>query len=118
MILNKYYNKDIVNTFTSITLFIISIVSANLLIRLFQKAYSQGLGIDAIIKFIILTLPENVTLIAPIALFLAIVSCFGKYFANNEMFVTLAGGVTWMEIVKNTLKPMYLLTIINNGLNE
>lgn len=112
MILNKYYNKDIVNTFTSITLFIISIVSANLLIRLFKKAYSQGLGLDSILKFIILTLPENVTLIAPIALFLAIVTCFGKYFANNEMFVTLAGGVTWMEMVKNTLKPTYLLTAI------
>ncbi|MDE4988688.1 LPS export ABC transporter permease LptF, partial [Francisella tularensis subsp. holarctica] len=38
MIIEKYYNKDIVNTFTSITLFIISIVSANLLIRLFQEA--------------------------------------------------------------------------------
>ncbi len=109
MILKKYYNKDIVNTFTSITLFIISIISANLLIRLFQKAYSQGLGIDAIVKFVILTIPENVTVIAPISLFLAIVVCFGRYFSNNEMFVTLAGGVTWMEMVKNTLKPTFLL---------
>lgn len=98
------------NTFTSITLFIISIVSANLLIRLFQQAYSQGLGIDSIIKFVILTLPENVSLVAPIAIFLAIIICFGKYFANNEMFVTLAGGITWMEIVKNTLKPAVALT--------
>ncbi|AJI54471.1 LPS export ABC transporter permease LptF [Francisella philomiragia] len=112
MILEKYYNKDIVNTFTSITLFIISIVSANLLIRLFQQAYSQGLGIDSIIKFVILTIPGNVSLVAPIAIFLAIVICFGKYFANNEMFVTLAGGVTWMQIVKNTMKPVYALTII------
>ncbi|WP_150468076.1 LPS export ABC transporter permease LptF [Francisella sp. SYW-9] len=112
MILEKYYNKDIVNTFTSITLFIISIVSANLLIRLFHEAYARGLGIDSIIKFVILTLPENVSLIAPIAMFLAIIICFGKYFSNNEMFVTLAGGVTWMEIVKNTLKPAVVLTII------
>ena len=97
------------NTFTSITLFIISIVSANLLIKFFQQAYSQGLGIDVIVKFVILTLPENVTLIAPISLFLAIVACFGKYFSNNEMFVTLAGGITWMEMVKNTLKPTFLL---------
>jgi lipopolysaccharide export system permease protein len=82
------------------------------LIRLFQKAYSQGLGIDAIVKFVILTIPENVSLIAPIAMFLAIIICFGKYFSNNEMFVTLAGGVTWMEIVKNTLKPAYALTIL------
>ncbi|AIT08915.1 permease [Candidatus Francisella endociliophora] len=112
MILEKYYNKEIVNTFTSITLFIISIVSANILIRLFHKAYSQGLGIDSIIKFVILTLPENVTLVVPIALFLAIILCFGKYFSNNEMFVTLAGGVTWMEIVKNTLKPAYALSAL------
>lgn len=112
MILEKYYNKEIVNTFTSITLFIISIVSANLLIRLFQKAYSQGLGIDSIFKFVVLTLPENVTLVAPIAIFLAIIFCFGKNFSNNEMFVTLAGGVTWMEIVKNTLKPAYALSIL------
>ncbi|ASG67857.1 LPS export ABC transporter permease LptF [Francisella halioticida] len=112
MILEKYYNRDIVNTFTSITLFIISIVSANLLIRLFHEAYSRGLGIDSIIKFVILTLPENVSLIAPIAMFLAIIICFGKYFSNNEMFVTLAGGVTWMEIVKNTLKPAGALTIL------
>lgn len=112
MILEKYYNRDIVNTFTSITLFIISIVSANLLIRLFNEAYSKGLGIDSIIKFVILTLPQNVSLIVPIAMFLAIIVCFGKYFSNNEMFVTLAGGVTWMEIVKNTLKPAIVLTII------
>ena len=112
MILEKYYNKDIVNTFTSITLFIISIVSANLLIRLFQEAYSQGLGIDSIAKFVILTIPENVSLVAPIAIFLAIITCFGKYFANNEMFVTLAGGITWMQIVKNTLKPVVALSII------
>ncbi|ALB01702.1 permease [Francisella persica ATCC VR-331] len=112
MILEKYYNKDIVNTFTSITLFIISIVSANLLIRLFQQAYSQGLGIESIISFVILTIPENVSLVAPIAIFLAIVVCFGKYFANNEMFVTLAGGITWMQIVKFTLKPVFALTMI------
>ena len=112
MILERYYNKDLVNTFTSIILFIISIVSANILIKLFQKAYSQGLGIDAIVKFVILTIPENVTLIAPIALFLAIVTCLGKYFSNNEMFVTLAGGVTWMEITKMILKPAMLLTLI------
>ena len=112
MILEKYYNKDLVNTFTSIILFIVSIVSANILIKLFQKAYSQGLGVDAIAKFVILTLPENVTLIAPIALFLAIITCLGKYFSNNEMFVTLAGGVTWMEITKMILKPAVLLTLI------
>lgn len=112
MILERYYNKDIVNTFTSIILFIISIVSANLLIRFFQKAYSQGLGIDAIVKFVILTLPENVTLVAPIALFLAIIICLGKYFSNNEMFVTLAGGITWMEITKMALKPAMFLTVI------
>ena len=112
LILEKYYNKEIVNTFTSITLFIISIVSANILIRLFNRAYSQGLGIDSIFKFVVLTLPENVTLVAPIAMFLAIILCFGKNFSNNEMFVTLAGGVTWMEIVKNTLKPAYALSAI------
>ena len=112
MILEKYYNKDLVNTFTSIILFIISIVSANILIKLFQRAYSQGLGVDAIFKFVILTLPENVTLIAPISLFLAIIVCLGKYFSNNEMFVTLAGGVTWMEITKMILKPAMLLTVI------
>ncbi len=111
LILEKYYNKEIVNTFTSITLFIISIISANLLIRLFQRAYSQGLGIDAIGKFVVLTLPENVALIAPIAMFLSIIVCFGKWFANNEMFVTLAGGVTWMEIVKNAYKPVLALTV-------
>ncbi|MDE4944821.1 LptF/LptG family permease, partial [Francisella tularensis subsp. holarctica] len=82
---------------TSITLFIISIVSANLLIRLVQEAYSQGLGIDSIVNFVILTIPENVSLVAPIAIFLAIINCFGKYFANNEMFVTIAGGITWMH---------------------
>lgn len=113
MILEKYYNKDLVNTFTSIILFIVSIVSANLLIRLFQKAYSQGLGVDAIIKFVILTLPGNVTIIAPIAFFLAVIICMGKFFSNNEMFVTLAGGVTWMEIAKMILKPAILLTIIS-----
>ncbi|QIV94264.1 LPS export ABC transporter permease LptF [Allofrancisella frigidaquae] len=111
MILEKYYNRDIVNTFTSITLFIISIVSANLLIRLFQKAYSQGLGMDTIIKFVILTLPQNVTFVIPVAMFLAIILCFGKYFSNNEMFVTLAGGVTWLQIALNTLKPTIVLTI-------
>ncbi|APC91904.1 Permease YjgP/YjgQ family protein [Francisella sp. MA067296] len=63
-------------------------------------------------KFVILTIPGNVSLVAPIAIFLAIVICFGKYFANNEMFVTLAGGVTWMQIVKNTLKPVFALTVI------
>ena len=112
MILEKYYNKEIVNAFTSITLFIISITSANLLINLFHGAYSHGVGINVIIKQIILTLPEGIGLIAPIAIFLSILLCFGKYFSNNEMFVTLASGVTWMSIVRNTFKPVLLLTVI------
>ncbi|MDE4974242.1 LptF/LptG family permease, partial [Francisella tularensis] len=29
-----------------------------------------------------------------------------------EMFVTIAGGITLMQIVKNTLKPVVALTII------
>ncbi|GAB4222105.1 MAG: LPS export ABC transporter permease LptF [Francisella sp.] len=112
MILEKYYNKDIVNTFTSITLFVITIFCSNMLIRLFQEAYTKGFGASYIAKFIVLIIPDSISLIAPIAIFLSIILCYGKYFANNEMFVTLAGGFTWMQLVKNTLKPVLMLTLI------
>lgn len=111
LILEKYYNKDIVNTFTSITLFILSIVSVNILIRFFNQTYSHGIGITPILNLVTLTIPGNVSTFVPIGIFLSIILTFGKYFSNNEMLVTLSAGVTWNQIVQWTLKPTIVIAL-------
>lgn len=112
MILKNYYNRDILNTFTSITLFVISLVSANTIIRFFNDAYTKGLSFSSVIYSTILFIPTNLVLVIPVALFLAIIICFGKYFSNNEMFVTLSCGTKWSTIVGRVMKLVLLLTVL------
>jgi len=57
-------------------------------------------------------IPQFVPPIIIIAVFLSVMLCFGKFFANNEMFVTLACGVTWGQIIKYTMKPVLIFASI------
>ncbi|MFC4892576.1 LptF/LptG family permease [Pseudofrancisella aestuarii] len=112
LILERYYNRDVVHTFINLTFFILAIVLSNLLIRLFNEAYSNGFGVDVVFKYVILTIPQDLAYLLPITISLSITLCFGKYFSNNEMFVTLAGGITWAQIIKNLLKPILFISFI------
>lgn len=112
MILERYYNRDVVHTFINLTLFILAIILSNLLIRFFNDAYSNGFGVDIVFKYIVLLIPENFLTLLPVTTSLAITLCFGKYFSNNEMFVTLAGGVTWAQVTRNVLKPIIFISFM------
>jgi lipopolysaccharide export system permease protein len=57
-------------------------------------------------------IPQFVPPIINIAVFLSVMLCFGKFFANNEMFVTLACGVTWGQVIKYTMKPILVFATI------
>ena len=112
MIINKYYNKELVHTIIVILLVAIVIVACNMFVRYLTIVSGGNIESRAVIQFIMLMMPKYITYLTPISVFFSILLVYGKNFANNEIFVTLAGGVTWMQLVKNTIKPIFFLFIV------
>ncbi|MFI4937708.1 MAG: LPS export ABC transporter permease LptF [Candidatus Berkiellales bacterium] len=98
-LLNRYLLREIFNTFSAVILVILLIAMSNKLVRLLAKAASGDIAPDVLLQVVIFQIPELLAFLLPIALFIAILLCLSHFFADNEIPVMLACGVTWQRLL-------------------
>ncbi|MCA9330387.1 LPS export ABC transporter permease LptF, partial [Candidatus Saccharibacteria bacterium] len=95
MILRLYLIRELTQSFFAVTLVLLLIVMSNKLVGLISKVAMGVFGANVLFQMIWLQLPELFAIILPIALFLAVLLCFGKLFVDLEIPMMLACGVSW-----------------------
>jgi lipopolysaccharide export system permease protein len=102
MVIFRYLLKEILSTFTVISLILLLIFVSNQFARyLTMTAAGKIVGMQ-LAHLIILEVPQLLSLIFPLALYLAILLVYGRLYVDNEMVALSACGFTERQFLKMT----------------
>lgn len=112
MLIGRYLFREILQTFLGVIAVILVIALSNKLVRMLGKAASGDISPDVLLQVILFQIPELMAFLLPVGLFLAVLLCYSRFFADNEIPVMLACGVSWRRLLKSAL----ILGVIVMGL--
>lgn len=113
MIINRYLIKEILNTFLVVILVVLLIAISHKVVRLVAMAASGHISSHILFQVILFQIPDLVAFLLPIGLFLAILLCYSRFFADNEIPVMLACGISWQRLTWIALSLATLVMLIS-----
>jgi len=96
----------------SIILILLVVMISVIFVRYLSMAAAGGMTLKTVISLIGVILPGYISLLIPISYFLSIVIVYGKMFADSELTVMFACGLSWLRLTWYTLIPGFVLTVI------
>ncbi|MFZ9035537.1 MAG: LPS export ABC transporter permease LptF [Francisellaceae bacterium] len=112
MILLRYINRELINTTLAIILILLVIVISNFFVRYLSIVSGGNVEASLIFKSISVMMPKYIAYLIPISFFFAVLLVFGKLYANNELTVTFACGLSWGKLLKIVMIPAASLFVI------
>ncbi len=103
MVIARYISKEILNTFAAIVFILMFIAISNKFVTFLAKAASGKLPLSLLLKVVGLYIPELFAILAPVAMYVAILFTFSRLHADSEISVLLTSGFDWARLVRITL---------------
>lgn len=103
MVIARYISKEIMNTFAAIVFILMFIAISNKFVIFLAKAASGKLPLSLLLKVVGLFIPELFAILAPVAMYVAILFTFSRLHADSEISVLLTSGFDWARLVRITL---------------
>lgn len=88
------------------------IVVSNMFARYLSIISGGSIETTAVFKMISIRLPKYIAYLLPIAFFSAILIVYGGLFANNELTIAFACGISWARLLKFIMVPALGLCIL------
>ena len=111
MIISRYLTKQILQVTTATTFILLAIVVLTRFLKYLAQA-SQGEIDPAVLALLIsYRIPEFIQLILPLALLLSILLAYGRMYAENEMTVLSACGLSTRRLLGITLISSVLVSV-------
>ncbi|XPF93819.1 LPS export ABC transporter permease LptF [Colwellia sp. RE-S-Sl-9] len=114
MIIFRYLLKEVAKTQLAVFFVLMAIFISNKFVRVLDDASEGGIPGHLVMIFIGLKVPDLAGMILPLSLFLGILLAYGRIYADNEMAVLHACGVSEWYVVRVTL-ILGLITAIVTG---
>ncbi|MEW6998537.1 LPS export ABC transporter permease LptF [Colwelliaceae bacterium BS250] len=115
MIIFRYLFGEVIRTQLGVFLVLMTIFISQKFVRILGDATEGGISAETVLTFIGLTIPHLVGVMLPLSLFLGILLAYGRIYADNEMSVLHACGVSEWYIVRVTLVVALLNAIITGA---
>lgn len=115
MIIFRYLLKEVAKTQLAVFFVLMAIFISNKFVRILDDASEGGLPGHLVMTFIALKVPDLAGMILPLSLFLGVLLAYGRIYADNEMAVLHACGVSEWYVVRVTL-VVGLVTAIITGI--
>lgn len=112
MIIARYITKEVIWTFLSITGILLLIALSNRFAMYLAKAATGELPIGLVFNLVWLYIPELLNFLIPLSLFLAFLFAYGRLYADSEMTVLSACGVSFAYITQLTLKIALVVMLL------
>lgn len=113
MIIVRYITKEIAMTFLSITGILLLIALSNRFAMFLAKTATGELPLNFVFNVVWLYIPELLTFLIPLSLFLAILFAYGRLHAESEMAVLSACGIGARDICKITvILSMFIMVLV------
>lgn len=116
MLINRYLFREICHTFFAVILVILLIAISNKFARLVGQAAAGAIAPSILAQVILLQIPELLAFLLPIALYLAILLCFSRFFVDNEIPVMFACGISWQRLIGVCLGLSLIIMTITGAL--
>ena len=112
MIIFRYLLKEVAKTQFAVFIVLMAIFISNKFVRILDDASEGGIPGHLVMIFIGLKIPDLAGMILPLSLFLGILLAYGRIYADNEMSVLHACGVSEWYVVRVTLILSFITAII------
>lgn len=103
MVIARYISKEIFSMFCAIVFILLFIALSNKFVIFLAKAASGKLPVGLVFKVVGLYIPEFFAILAPVAMFIAILFTHSRLHADNEIAILLTSGFNWARLTRNTL---------------
>ena len=111
-IIARYITKEIVTTFCVVTIVLLLIVLSNRFVHYLAKAATGELPISVVFNIVGLYIPELLSYLIPLGLFVAILFAFGRLYVDSEMTVFAACGISTQYIIRLTLTIASIIMLL------
>ena len=115
-IIARYITKEILLTFFTITSILLLIVISNRFALYLAKAATGELPISLVFKIVGLYTPEFLSYLIPLSFFVAILFAYGRMYADSEMTVLSACGLSSNYIIRLTLTLALIVLLFTGAL--
>jgi lipopolysaccharide export system permease protein len=112
VIIFRYLLKEVAKTQFAVFLVIMTIFISNKFVRVLDDASEGGIPGHLVMTFIGLKIPDLAGMILPLSFFLGVLLAYGRIYADNEMTVLHACGVSEWYVVRVTLILGFVTAII------
>lgn len=116
MLIRRYLLREIVTTFIAVIAVILLIAISNKFVRLIAQAAAGNIAPSVLFQVIIFQIPELLAFLLPVGLFLAVLLCYSRFFADNEMQVLLACGIGWQRFLMVSLTLGLVVMMLSGAL--
>lgn len=116
MIIKRYLYREIFHTFCAVVLVVLLIAISNKLVRLVGQAASGMIPPSVLLQVIFYQIPDLVAFLLPVGLFLAVLLCYSRFFADNEIPVMLACGISWQRLMAVSVSIGLFIMILSGSL--
>ncbi len=116
MLIKRYLFREVSHTFFAVILVILLIAISNKLVRLVAQAASGNISPNVLFEVILFQIPDLLAFLLPVGLFLAILLCYSRFFADNEIPVMLACGISWQRLLTVSVSLGFIVMILAAGL--
>ncbi|WP_206483412.1 LPS export ABC transporter permease LptF [Thalassotalea sp. G2M2-11] len=114
MIIFRYLLKEVAKTQLAVFIVLMTIFISNKFVRVLDDASEGGIPGQMVMVFIGLKVPDLAGMILPLSFFLGILLAYGRIYADNEMTILHACGVSEWYVVRVTL-ILALITALITG---
>ncbi len=114
MIIFRYLLKEVAKTQLAVFFVLMTIFISQKFVRVLEDASEGSIPGQMVMIFIALKIPDLAGMMLPLSLFLGVLLAYGRIYADNEMTVLHACGVSEWYVVRVTL-VLALITAIFTG---
>lgn len=108
-IIARYITKQLVWSFVPITTVLVLIVLSNRFALYLAKAATGELSLRLVFEVVALSIPELVAYLIPLGWFISILFVYGRLYADSEMTVLAACGISRIAIIRQILLLAFVL---------
>lgn len=112
MIIWRYLTKEVYGTLLATTAIVLVILISNQFIHYLDQAAAGNLPLKTVMQLMSLQVPLLLGLLLPLGLFLGILLAYGRLYADSEMLVMFACGVSKQQLLAVTLLISALIGLL------
>ncbi|MDC0534497.1 LPS export ABC transporter permease LptF [Francisellaceae bacterium] len=109
MQLLKYLNREVIHAMLTVMAILLAIVITNMFVRYLSFAAAGSMSGGMVIKILGIMLPKYIAYLLPVSFFFSVLLTYGKMFANTEITVMFACGLSWVRLLKITMLPAIVI---------